>query len=142
MKEDLTSKVLKGEKIYPYMDGKVIKISAVYDLREHFKRIIKDDDIASLLKEKGYKVTNFLKFNNLLWEDIEFLEIIKNYFKAYDKDYTLISDRDGDQIFVARLIDKEERDYTLRLVEAYCNMNREHFFENYIDIFGNKIEFK
>ena len=27
-------------------------------------------------------------------------------------------------------------------VEAYCNMNREHFFENYIDIFGNKIEFK
>ena len=141
MKEDKTGKVLKGEKIYPYMDKKVIRICACYDLREHFKRILKEEE--KLLKENGYSnITNFLQFNRLLREDIKFLNIIKNYFNEFDDSYNLISDKDVDKMYVVRLIAKEERDYTLRLVEAYCDLNREHFFENYIDVFGNKIEFK
>ena len=140
MIEDLTEKVLKGEKVYPYMNGKVIQISVVWDLREHFKHILKQPNIIEKLKENDYsEITNFQTFNRLLWEDITFLNIIKTYF---DLDKPLISDKYADKIYAINLKNKEERKYTLRLVESYCDLNREHFFTNYIDVFGNKIEFK
>ena len=137
---DLTSKVLKGEKVYPYMDGKVVRISICWDLREHYKHILRQENIIKLLKENNYsEITSYLQFNRLLFEDIKFLNIIKTYFEVGK---TLISDKDADYMYGVNLITKDERPYTLRLVETYCNLNRLHFFEDYIDIFGNKITFK
>lgn len=141
MKEDLTSKVLKGEEIYPYMDQKIIHISIIYDLREHYKRILKLDAVIDLLKEKGYEVNTFIKFIDLLWEDIDFLNtVVRNYFRGLN--LTLISDKKGYTIYGVTLKDEKESKYTLRLVEKYCDLNRENFFEDYIDVFGNKIEFR
>ena len=140
MKEDLTSKVLKGEKVYPYIDGKVIRVSVGWDMREQYKYILKQDFIIDYLKDNNYKeITKYSEFNKLLWEDIKFLNIIKTYF---DIKKPLISDKDGNYIYAVNLIEKEDKEYTLRLVESYCNLNRSNFFEEYIDIFGNKITFK
>lgn len=136
-----TEQVLNGKEIYPYMDGKIIHISIMYDLREHYKRILKLNAVIDLLKEKGYEVKTFLKFKDLLIEDIDFLDtVVRNYFAGLER--VLISDRDTEKIYGVTLKDKKEPKYTLRLVERFCDLNREHFFEDYIDVFGNKIEFK
>ena len=141
MKESITQRIFNGEKIYPYMNGKVIGIKIVYDLREHYKRILKDSNIAIALKEKGYKqINNFSEFKKLLCEDIIFLNIIEIYFNNIFN--LLISDKDGEKIFAIKLKEKEEKPYTLHLVQLYCEMNREKFFNDYIDVFGNEIIFK
>ena len=140
MKEDLTSRVLNGEKVYPYMEGKIVRLSVCYDLREHYKYILKQKEIVKELEKNNYKeITSFSHFNRLMIEDITFLNIIKKYFNI---NKILISDKDCDYIYGIDLLDEQPHNYTLRLVEGYCNLNRGHFFNDYIDIFGNKITFK
>ena len=141
MKESITQRVLKGEKVYPYMDKKVICIENVYDLTEYYKKILKQSDIMNSLKDKGYKrIDNFKEFKRLLWEDNTFLNIIKGYFNVNDR--ILISDKQGEKIFVVRLKEKEDKPYTLKLAQMYCEMNRENFFNDYKDVFSNEIIFK
>lgn len=141
MKESITQRVLKGEKIYPYMDKKVICIENVYDLTEYYKKILKQSDIMNNLKDKGYKeIADFEEFKRLLWEDNTFLNIIKGYFNVSDS--ILISDKQGEKIFVVRLKEKEDKPYTLKLAQMYCEMNRENFFNDYKDVFSNEIIFK
>lgn len=141
MKESITQRVLKGEKIYPYMGKKVICIEDVYDLTEYYKKILKQSNIMNSLKEKGYKkIDNFKEFKRLLWEDNTFLNIIKGYFNVSDS--ILISDKQGEKIFVVRLKEKEDKPYTLKLAQMYCEMNRENFFNDYKDVFSNEIIFK
>lgn len=141
MKESITQRVLKGEKVYPYMDKKVICIEDVYDLTEYYKKILKQSDIMNSLKEKGYKkIDNFEEFKKLLWKDNIFLNIIKGYFNVNDR--ILISDKQGEKIFVVRLKEKEDKPYTLKLAQMYCEMNRENFFNDYKDVFSNEIIFK
>ena len=140
MKENLTIRVLNGEKIYPYMNGKIIRVSYQYNLKDCYKEILNKENINKTLKENKYdEITNFKDFNKLLLEDSKFLDIIKEYF---DKDRILISDKDGEYVFGIKLIDEEDHDYNLRLIEVYGNLNRNIFFEDYTDIFGNEITFK
>lgn len=141
MEESITKRIMNGEKIYPFMDGKVIGIKIEYDLIEHYKKILKNPSIAIKLKENGYKeITNFTDFKRLLCKDKSFLNIIKTYFN--NESNLLISDKDGEKFFAIELKESEERPYTLHLVQLYCEMNRANFFKDYIDIFGNKITFK
>ena len=140
MKDNSTQKILKGEKVYPYMNGKIIRVSYRYNLKDCYKEILNQENINKVLKENKYEeITNFKDFKNLLLKDSKFLNIIKEYF---DKDRILISDKDGEYIYGIKLIDEEDHDYNLRLIEIYCDLNRNIFFEDYVDIFGNKITFK
>lgn len=141
MEESITQRIMNGEKVYPFIDGRVIGIKVEYNLREQYETILKHSDITIKLKENGYKkITNFTEFKKLLCKDKIFLNIIKIYFNKESN--FLISDKDGEKIFVIELKEKEEKPYTLHLVQSYCEMNREKFFNDYIDIFGNKIIFK
>ena len=141
MKKSITQRIYDGEKIYPYMNGKLIGIARVIDLTEQYKDIIKQPEISCELEKNNYKeINNFKEFKRLLLEDNSFLNIIKKYFNNIGK--LLISDKNGEKIFEINLKESEEKPYTLKLVQLYCEMNRENFFNNYIDAFGNEITFE
>ena len=123
------TKIFKGKKLYPFSNNKYFTISIAIDMVDFM--------------DKKFGIKNYtvfvekIKTNNEFKEEV--LSKLRKYTKEEDKD--IITSINGETFFFINY-GKYNQEYTLRFVENLCQLNTNLFFEDYIDILGNKIKFR
>ena len=126
---EIISEILNGKKIYPKLNDKYINLSIAIDMKESYKILFNEKDyqgfINRLKSDKKYKKEIISKLND--------------HFNL--RNYILITNSTYDIWYYARFLENTQKQYTLLYVENVCQLNPTHFYENYVDLFGNEIVF-
>lgn len=95
------------------------------------------------LNKSFFKVEKFDDFINKIKKDDNFKSYVIDYIRNYFNQPTrkIISSKDGYTWFFIDYKKRDNKPYTLKYAESLANLNKSLFFENYVDIFGNNIEF-
>ena len=120
----------KGEELHPMVNKKFFTMPISIDMTIFFRSSFKMDD--------------YHEFITKIKEDKEFkdyvIKYVKNHFHQDNRE--VVSSIDGITWFFVDYKKREEKSYTLFYVESLCNLNNSIFLDNYVDIFGNLIEFE
>lgn len=126
-------RVLEGEKLYPKLNNKYIKLSIMIDINENRTLIneVFDGIDYEKVKEKIILDENYKK------------EIInKMYNRFHIEDYSLITDATHDVWYFVKLMDTiPTNKYSMLYISNVESLNVNNYFENYIDLFGQEVIF-
>lgn len=125
-------RVLDGDiKVYPSLNNKIINLKVGINMRDSFNVIFNenidyDERIKRILSDDNYKQ--------------EIVDKVKKHYHLYN--YELITDASYDEWYFVSYDDSIlNRLYMLHYAETLAELNRDNFFEDYEDLFGNKIKF-
>ena len=118
-----------NEELHPMVNKEFITIPVAIDMDGLNKKLFNIESLNDFIN----KIKNDKKFKDYA------IDKITNHFNQQAR--KLISSKNGVTWF---FVDYKKREgaYTLKYAESLANLNTELFFDNYIDIFGNKIEFE
>ena len=119
----------KGEELHPMVNGEFFTMPVSIEMEGVAKKYF---DIANI-NEFIIKIKNDNSFRSIVIDTIN-----SNYNTVNRK---IITSKDGELWF---FIDykKYNKPYTLFYAKQLADLNKSLFFENYIDLLGNKIEFE
>ena len=120
----------KGEELHPMVNKEFFTIPITIDMEGLNKSFFNIDDYNTFIKR--------------IKKDEKFKDYVVDYIRDYFNQETrkLITSKDGYTWFFIDYNKREDKQYTLKYAESLANLNRSLFFENYTDIFGNRIEFE
>lgn len=120
----------KGEELHPMVNKEFFTILIAADMEG--------------INKSFFKIDDYNKFIKKIKTDERFKDYVIDYMRKYFNQETrkLISSKDGYTWFFIDYKKRENKPYTLKYAESLANLNRSLFFENYTDIFGNRIEFE
>ena len=120
----------KGEELHPMVNKEFFTIPIAIDMEGLNKRFFNIDNYSSFIK----KIKTEDKFKSYV------IDYMREYFNQPVR--KLISSKDGYTWFFIDYKKRENKPYTLKYAESLAYLNNSLFFENYTDIFGNRIEFE
>ncbi|MBR1377269.1 MAG: hypothetical protein IJ565_05640 [Bacilli bacterium] len=123
------NKVLHGSELHPMLEGKNINLSIAIDMKESYKILFEENDYDEFIDK--------IKYNKEYRK--EAIDRLNDRFNL--RNYILITNSTYDTWYYVKFIDEVRKNYTLLYVENLSKLNPKHFYEDYIDLFGNKIEF-
>ena len=130
-RRDYFKDVIKGKKIYPCINDKRFEIIYKFDMKNSYKKIIKNMKLPSNYKNFLINIRKDKKFKNKV------LDNLNNYFNA--SNLILLTDSTYDYWYYVKLVDNIKRDYTLNYVRELGELNPYKVFRNYIDFFNTEI---
>lgn len=118
------------EELHPMVNGNFFTIPIAIEMTTFFRTYFKMED--------------YSEFINKIKSDSSFKEEVINYVKKHFKQENryVISSEDGLTFFFVEFKKNINKPYTLKYVESLCCLNTKLFLDNYVDIFGNNIEFE
>ena len=120
----------KGEELHPMVNKEFFTIPIAIDMEG--------------LNKCFFGVKNFSKFLRKIRTEESFKNYVIDYMreKFNQPARKIISSKDGYTWFFIDYKKREDKPYTLRYAETLASLNSSLFFENYTDIFGNRVEFE
>lgn len=120
----------KGEELHPMVNKEFFTIPIAIDMEGLNKRFFNIDDYNTFIKR--------------IKKDEKFKDYVIDYVREYFNQETrkLITSKDGFIWFFIDYKKRENKPYSLKYAESLANLNGSMFFENYTDLFGNRIEFE
>ena len=120
----------KGEELHPMVNKEFFTIPIAIDMIGLNKTFFNIDDYNQFIK----KIKNDENFKDYV------IDYIREHFQQTTR--KLITSKDGYTWFFIDYKKSEDKPYTLRYAESLAQLNSSMFFENYTDLFGNRIEFE
>lgn len=120
----------KGEELHPMVNKEFFTIPIAIEMEGANKIFFNIDDFNQFIKK--------------IKKDQKFKDYVIDYIRKYYNQETrkLITSKDGYTWFFIDYKKRENKPYSLKYAQMLANLNRSLFFENYTDIFGNRIEFE
>ena len=120
----------KGEELHPMVNKEFFTIPIAIEMEGLNKTFFNIDDYNTFIK----RIKKNEKFKDYV------IDYIREYFNQETR--KIITSKDGYTWFFIDYKKREDKSYSLKYAESLANLNRSLFFENYTDIFGNRIEFE
>lgn len=120
----------KGEELHPMVNKEFFTIPIAIDMEGLNKTLFGLDDYSKFLR----KIKTEESFKNYI------IDYMRERFNQPAR--KIITSKDGYTWFFIDYKKREDKPYSLKYAESLADLNRSLFFENYTDIFGNRIEFE